>query len=86
MTKEEIITLMNKLANQTVEAMELIDRIDALFERLSKVSPELFRTINESATILAAFEKGLNDGGGRRSSAFQLTTAICTLPRSLAQA
>lgn len=63
MTKEEIITLMNKLANQTVEAMELIDKIDELFERLAKISPELFRTINESATILTAFEKGLNEGG-----------------------
>ena len=43
MTKEEIISLMNSLANQTLEAMETIDKIDALFEKLAKVSPELFR-------------------------------------------
>ena len=63
MTKEEIFTLMNKLANQTVEAMELIDKIDELFERLAKISPELFRTITVAGGILTAFEKGLNDGG-----------------------
>ena len=62
MTKKEIITLMNKLANQTVEAMELIDKIDELFERLAKISPELFRTITVAGGILTAFEKGLNDG------------------------
>lgn len=63
MTEEEIITLMNQLANQTVEAMELIDKIDELFERLAKISPELFRTITVAGGILTAFEKGLNDGG-----------------------
>ncbi len=62
MTKEEIITLMNKLANQTVEAMELIDKIDELFERLAQISPELFRTITVAGGILTAFEKSLNDG------------------------
>ncbi len=62
MTQEEIISLMNSLANQTLEAMETIDKIDALFEKLAKVSPELFRTITVAGELLTAFEKGLNDG------------------------
>lgn len=53
---------MNSLANQTLEAMETIDKIDALFEKLAKVSPELFRTITVAGELLTAFEKGLNDG------------------------
>lgn len=62
MTKEEIISLMNSLANQTLEAMETIDKIDSLFEKLAKVSPELFRMITVAGELLTAFEKGLNDG------------------------
>ena len=62
MTKEEIISLMNSLASQTLEAMATIDKIDALFEKLAQVSPELFRTITVAGEILTAFENGLNDG------------------------